>query len=144
MTQMRWDCKNGENCFHRWRSDPSMLDGCFAGGSSLGDIDGCVELDRHFLYIDFKHEGVALNEGQRRLQRNLLLPPLSVTVLVVHAHQEEVYKWTEKTSDRPYALPLLHEGDVNDLREFAWEWSKKVAPARTPGRLLPYHPRSVA
>ena len=141
---MRWNCNDGTNCYHQWRSDPSMLDGCFAGRSSLGDIDGCLELNRHFLYVDFKHDGVSLNEGQRRLQRNLLLPPRSVTILVVHAHGDEVFKWSEKSSAAPTAVPTIHEGDVDDLRHFAWEWSKRVDPGRTPGQLSPYRRRSVA
>lgn len=57
---------------------------CFPRGIRPTDVDGMVEINDHFLFIEEKRSGASLLEGQRQALRRLATRP-RVTVLYIRA-----------------------------------------------------------
>jgi hypothetical protein len=53
---IRWDCRNG--CFNElMRPKIEAFAECFPRNIGMMDIDGTVELNGHFLFLEFKTSG---------------------------------------------------------------------------------------
>lgn len=62
--------------------DWGILRGCFGGSISPSDIDGMVERNGHFLYLEAKGRGVPIKYGQELAIKNRVRDGLSTFVVV--------------------------------------------------------------
>ena len=85
---MRWDCKQRGECYlNIHMPNWAFLKGAFPRGIEPTDLDGCVELNRHFLTLEWKGVSADLTGGQamaftRRTERK------SDTVFVIYGDAE--------------------------------------------------------
>ena len=99
--------------------DWAILDGCF-GNTHIRptDIDGLVERNGHFLYLETKLPGTATNEGQERTWTSLVATK-KFAVLVIWGYP-----------GHPVSARLLFDGqvieydpcDIDKLREIVKRW----------------------
>jgi hypothetical protein len=62
---MRWDCQK-QGCFNKKkRPKIEVFSECFPGKVSFGDVDGLVEINNHFLFLEWKEFERPLPMGQR-------------------------------------------------------------------------------
>jgi len=62
---MMLDCER-QGCFNvKKRLKLERFADCFPGKIGMGDVDGIVEINGHFLVLEWKAPGVALSTGQR-------------------------------------------------------------------------------
>ncbi len=130
MTQMRWQCAT-TGCWLQRRTDPVIFDGCFPPGVGMGDIDGIVELDGHFLVVEFKRNG-RVPAGQATMHRRLVGLGC-FTVIVVTALEQHVTGWTTYSARHPEGITV--EGGTEELRRLVAAWTRKTAPRRAPAQL---------
>ena len=123
---LRWDCKeNGcyqERCAPRleWFSD------CFPGRISMGDVDGCVEINGKFLWFEWKSVGGKLQRSQEIMYQQLMNKGDDFTVFVVSGNS----KTMEVNSYEVFHAGQRHyyEGNIDNLKAkiTSWsEWAKK-------------------
>ncbi len=83
-----WDCeKHGcykQKCIPDW----GFLQGVFPRGCRPTDIDGVVELDGRFLFLEWKHTGGSLQKAQRRLFQRLTLLSPDILVVILYGDTE--------------------------------------------------------
>ena len=81
--RMRWDCSPDKDGCYRKLGQPDLtaLDGCFPGRIAMTDVDGLVEINGRFLFIEWKRRG-EVPAGQRIMFERLTKHP-EFTVLVI-------------------------------------------------------------
>jgi len=123
---LRWDCKhNGcyqERCAPRleWFSD------CFPGRISMGDVDGCVEMNGKFLWFEWKSVGGKLQRSQEIMYEQLMSKGEDFTIFVVSGNSKtmEVYSYEIFYG----GFRHQYQGDLDSLKAkiTSWsEWAKK-------------------
>ena len=80
---MRWDCSpDKDGCYRRLgQPDLTVLDECFPGRIAMTDVDGLVEINGRFLFIEWKRGG-DVPAGQRIMFEKLTRHP-EFTILVI-------------------------------------------------------------
>ncbi len=79
-SRWRWKCED-KGCYLTDRWSLTKLDDCLPRGIGFGDMDGWIEIDGRFLFIEHKPEGYIWdkNNGQwKALKRLSLLPGVTV------------------------------------------------------------------
>ena len=81
--RMRWDCSpDRDGCYRRLgQPDLTVLDECFPGRIGMTDVDGLVEINGRFLFIEWKRRG-EVPAGQRIMFERLTRHP-EFTILVI-------------------------------------------------------------
>ena len=81
--RMRWDCSpDRDGCYRRLgQPDLTVLDECFPGRIAMTDVDGLVEINGQFLFIEWKRRG-DVPVGQRIMFERLTRHP-EFTILVI-------------------------------------------------------------
>ena len=81
--RMRWDCRPDKDGCYRQLGQPdlSVLDECFPGRIAMTDVDGLVEINGHFLFIEWKRHG-DVPAGQRIMFERLTRFP-EFTILLI-------------------------------------------------------------
>ena len=81
--RMRWDCSpDRDGCYRRLgQPDLTVLDECFPGRIAMTDVDGLVEINGRFLFIEWKRGG-DVPAGQRIMFERLTKHP-EFTILVI-------------------------------------------------------------
>ncbi len=104
----------------------NWLKGCFPRGILPTDIDGEVEINGHFLRMEFKHESALRNgslpKGQHMALRALIKTNAFTVVLIGTCDMGEptCYEaWFENGK-----ISKLKDCDKDSLREFFSKWSK--------------------
>lgn len=68
----RHQCDGGQHCYYEQLPEwDDLIEECFPRQIRPTDIDGMVEINDHFLFLEQKHCGAGPNEGQRRALRRL-------------------------------------------------------------------------
>lgn len=114
---------------------------CFPRGCTLSDIDGVIELDGRFLFLEVKRTGQAVSKGQQMLLHALVrlgtppeTEPLNFRVVVV-------VKWINDIGDvtgfhivRSGCLIQEQPGTEDQLVEFfrLWAGTKPPTPTTAP------------
>ena len=95
--------------------DWDILDGCFGKGKIRpSDIDGVVERNGHFLFLEAKPQGKELGTGQRILFERLAAKP-DITVLVLWGEKEQPEEmWIVGFDKQPCTL--------EDVRHYCRRW----------------------
>ena len=111
---MRWDCSpDKDGCYRRLgQPDLTVLDECFPGRIAMTDVDGLVEINGQFLFIEWKRRG-DVPAGQRIMFERLTRYP-EFTVLVVlgdpgtmAAERYDVFRRGQRRGWRDCSLPEL-------------------------------------
>jgi hypothetical protein len=76
----RWNCRN-KGCYYEQLPDWDDLIECFPRKIRPTDIDGMVEINGHFLFLEEKGPGCTPDDGQRIALRRLSQYPDVTTVL---------------------------------------------------------------
>ena len=81
--RMRWNCSPERDGCYRERGQPDLtvLDECFPGRIAMTDVDGLVEINGRFLFIEWKRRG-DVPAGQRIMFERMTRHP-EFTVLVI-------------------------------------------------------------
>ena len=81
--RMRWDCSpDKDGCYRRLgQPDLTVLDECFPGRIAMTDVDGLVEINGQFLFLEWKRRG-DVPAGQRIMFERLTKHP-EFTILVI-------------------------------------------------------------
>lgn len=80
--KMRWDCER-LGCFNvKARPKIELFDRCFPGKIGFGDVDAMVEINAHFLFLEWKRVGQRLPAGQRIAYERLTAGGNAVVVVV--------------------------------------------------------------
>ena len=81
--RMRWDCSpDKDGCYRRLgQPDLTVLDECFPGRIGMTDVDGLVEINGQFLFIEWKRRG-DVPAGQRIMFERLTKHP-EFTIVVI-------------------------------------------------------------
>lgn len=102
--------------------DWQVLDGCFGGGNiKPSDIDGMVERNGHFLYLETKGINVALKLGQKIAIENRVKDGISTCVVIwgnpgAPEHMQVFRPVFYASDEAPHACNL------QDLRNFCQRW----------------------
>lgn len=73
---MRWECKL-QGCFNlKRRPKIEAFAECFPGRIAMGDIDGCVEINGHFLFLEWKGYVGPIPTGQAITFKALTAPEI--------------------------------------------------------------------
>jgi len=84
---MRWDCEK-QGCFnHKKRPKIEAFADCFPRRISFGDVDAIVELNGHFLMMEWKSYAGDIPRGQGMMYRRLVRQK-NWTVLIVAGDAE--------------------------------------------------------
>ena len=88
--------------------DWGFLNGVFPRGCRPTDIDGVVELDGRFLFLEWKHDGGALNSAQKMLFKRLTLLSSDIIVVVLYGDTEtaEIHKFQ-----------MIYNGSCTEIEE---------------------------
>jgi hypothetical protein len=131
---MRWQCSE-RGCFNtKNRPKLELFADCFPRKISMSDVDSTVEVNGHFLFLEFKGGSPReLPTGQHLyLERLTRLDP-KITAVVVHGDVETM---------EIYALRIISKGHFSDwetatlaelkarLRRWAIRANAKRMPAR--------------
>lgn len=82
---MRWNCET-QGCFNKFmRPKIEIFAECFPDKIALGDIDATVEMNRHFLHLEFKRNANSIPRGQQIYLRNFTEQSEKNAALIVHA-----------------------------------------------------------
>lgn len=105
--------------FKKGSWDWSVLDGCF-GGSTIAptDVDGMIERNDFFLFLETKLPGVQLKLGQRMALERLSRKP-GVSVLVIYGapgNPEQIDIWHFGRMER------IVNASLNILRNIVSDW----------------------
>lgn len=121
---MRWECEK-QGCFNKLkRPKIEVFADCFPGKISFGDVDGVVEINGHFLYLEWK-PNTAISTGQRILIERRTEDGLSAYLIVAgNAETMEVkqYAIAWNGTINPWMV-----GTLDDLKNRIRNW---VAIAR--------------
>lgn len=127
---MRWDCgKRG--CYNvKHRPKIEEFAECFPGKISMGDVDGLVEINGHFLLLEWKSVSKDLGYGQRKTYEQITASS-PVVVMVVTGNPEtmvvekySIFRKGKQGGDIPASL------DDVKARIKSWsDWAKGVQAA---------------
>ena len=105
---------------------------CFSSGCGFTDVDfffGMVERNSHFLFIEWKHPGAKLTDGQRIALRKLAaLPECTVYVVEGDSVEMKIERWTnlaEAPSEIEKELEWRTDKTLEELCKRWWKWANK-------------------
>ena len=127
--RMRWDCRpEKDGCYRRLgQPDLTLLDECFPGRIAMTDVDGLVEINGRFLFLEWKRQG-EVPAGQRIMFERLTRHP-GFTVLVIlgdpasmAAERYDVFQGGRRRGWRDCDLP--------ELKRHVRAWAQRASAAR--------------
>ena len=127
--RMRWDCHpDKDGCYRRLgQPDLTLLDECFPGRIAMTDVDGLVEINGRFLFLEWKRQG-EVPAGQRIMFERLTRHP-EFTVLVIlgdpasmAAERYDVFQGGRRRGWRDCDLP--------ELRRHVRAWARRASASR--------------
>ena len=133
MRSMRWVCDR-DGCFNtKMRLRLGVYDHCFPGAIGLSDVDGAVELNGYFLWLEWKASPAPVPTGQRIMFERLTAPDERFTVFVVEG---------DPATMTPRVLRIVSRGswtrpravDHRDLCMFIERWARSAAASPALGR----------
>ena len=137
--RMRWDCSpDKDGCYRRLgQPDLTVLDECFPGRIAMTDVDGLVEINGRFLFIEWKRGG-DVPAGQRimfeRLTRH---PEFTILVILGDPRTMEVERYDVFRDGRRKGW---RECGLSELKRHVRTWAERASraspasPASRPSR----------
>lgn len=126
--KLRWDCEK-QGCFNiKKRPKLEEFYDCLPGKIAFGDVDGIVEINDHYLLLEFKGDNIRLPKGQEIMYKRLTKGrPVTVWIIngdceTMHISEYYVFWNGEKRSPENITLEELKR------RIIAWvQYAKKSA-----------------
>ncbi|MGI0014170.1 MAG: hypothetical protein ACREBU_12125 [Nitrososphaera sp.] len=118
---LRWNC-SARGCLVKKSPKWDKLDGCFPREIMPSDIDGMIEINKSFLFLEWKDGGAELPYGQF-LALSRLTEVAPVTALIIKGNSETmeiksiIILWKGELSEE-------EECDLDGLRSFLTRWSR--------------------
>lgn len=117
---MRWDCEK-QGCFNKIkRPKIEVFADCFPRRISFGDVDGVVEINGHFMYLEWKPSTAPISTGQRILIERRTADGLS-TYLIIAGNAEtmkvERYAIAWNGKIKPWEV-----GTLEDVKQRIRSW----------------------
>ena len=134
--RMRWDCRpERDGCYRRLgQPDLTLLDECFPGRIAMTDVDGLVEINGRFLFLEWKRQG-EVPAGQRIMFERLTRRP-EFTVLVIlgdpasmAAKRYDVFQCGRRRGWR--------DCDLAELKRHVRAWAERASSAPRPAEAGP-------
>lgn len=125
----RHDCQGPKGCFIAGLPSWDELVSCFPGKVAPSDIDGMVEINANFLFIEQKGAGVPFsgdNGGQFRALKVLAELP-DVTVLFIRPGVRSDYEFLLLDGTPG---PVVRECSKGQLHGWLRNWSQKARASR--------------
>jgi hypothetical protein len=118
---LRWDCER-QGCFNKLkRPKIEVFAGCFPGRINFGDVDGVVEINGHFLYLEWKPSTTALPTGQRILIEKRTRDGVSTYLIVAgNAETMEVEKYAVAWKGK---IGEWEDATLDDVKERIKSWT---------------------
>lgn len=111
-------------CFnHKHRPRIEVFNACFAGDLAFGDVDGLVEVNGQFLFLEWKAEVGPLPTGQW-LWMNRLTPPERFTILCVAGPAGDMDHITALRMFRPGRPKPWHAATFADVYWRVSQWAR--------------------
>lgn len=115
---LRHQCDT-QGCYKEKLPDWGILDGCFPRGIRPSDVDGIVEINGHFLMLEWKPLNGFLTRGQLLMFQNITAGSPKGQVLVIYGDKSE-----------PAEIEIYQRGrwqfrqkcDLAFLRWFCQQW----------------------
>lgn len=120
---LRWKCDE-RGCFNKKkRPKIEVFHDCFPGRVNFGDVDGIVELNGQFLWLEWKEPGAPLPTAQRIMYERA---PPQFTVLII---------WGDAETMVVQGCAVYREGkciktgpaDLDRVRKLITAWRVKIA-----------------
>ena len=121
---MRWNCDKDGCWKDKNQVKLGVFDECFPGLIGFSDLDSIVEIDGHFLLMEWKYGDSELPEGQWIMFRNMTLNE-RWTVVLVNGNAESM----EVSSVRVIAkgrMGSLEESSIGNLKLRCNEWALRL------------------
>lgn len=128
MRELRWNCED-KGCFRTICPKLGAFDECFPGKIGMSDVDGVVEINGRFLFLEWKAPGGSVGMGQRILFERLTALSSKITTIVVNGQPREMEIQTVQVFSNGQG-GAAEACDFDGLKEriAAWAMRAKVAP----------------
>jgi hypothetical protein len=114
---------NDRDAFLEAAWDWGILDGCFGGKISPSDIDGHVERNGHFLYLEAKGATAVLKRGQEIAIQNRVRDGISTYVVVFGGRGKPERLWVYYPAPSSGGNPRRTEpATLEDFRDVCTRW----------------------
>ena len=122
--RMRWNCQSDGCFFDKKVVRLYDFDDCFGGKIGLTDVDGLVERNGHFLFVEWKAPQEKLPMGQRILFEQLTKLSDKIVVVVVNGHssQSEGSHPVQYQTAYKGRWSAVEETNIEQLRDFFRRW----------------------
>lgn len=119
---MRYDCgKSG--CFNKvHRPKLEMFADCFPGRINFGDVDGLVEINGHFLMLEWKSHHGEIPTGQR-ITYERLVDTGKFTIVIVCGNAETMEVTHGAVLRQGDTAVEWKEKSLDDIRYFITKWA---------------------
>lgn len=118
---LRWNCQE-RGCFNiKKRPKIELFADCFPGAIGMGDVDGIVELNSHFLLLEWK-EALPVRAGQRIMYQNMTRDR-NFHVFVVIGNPESMQVSQYAIFNRGKMSPFV-ASDLEALKARVRDWVK--------------------
>ena len=121
---MRWDCDHSGCWKDKNLVKLGVFDECFPGNIGFSDIDGVVEIDGHFLLIEWKYGDSELPEGQRIMFENMTKDERWIVVLVNGNAESMEVSSTQVIAKGRMRQP--EESSIGNLKLRCNQWALKL------------------
>ena len=121
---IRWDCLEQGCYMHKCHPRIEVFADCFPNKIAMSDIDGVVEINGNFLFMEWKGDGGKVSTGQHILLQRLTQLSDKVVAYVVYGDSQtmQVHQVTRyyKGNSRDYDMQL------EQLKEQFRNWGQWV------------------
>lgn len=118
---LRWDCEKRHECYLKQLPKWGCIEDCFPGKIAPTDVDGMVEINGNFLFLEWKRPNVILTTGQR-IMFERLTATCPASVFLING---------DPLTTTPSKLQIFRDGrvvfdekcDLETLRSFCSRWA---------------------
>lgn len=119
---MRWQCKE-RGCFNvKQRPKIEIFSDCFPGKINFGDVDAEVEINGHFLQLEWKSYIGDIPVGQRIKYRHYTSRD-GFNVIVVCGDAETMEITGYQVWHKGKAMPWVNGANISDLKARIKKWA---------------------
>ena len=129
--RMRWNCSPDRDGCYRERGQPDLtvLDECFPGRIAMTDVDGLVEINGRFLFIEWKRRDDVPTGQQIMFERMTRHPEFTVLVIVGDPATMAVKRYDVF---RDGARKGWRDCDLSELKRHVGGWADRASRGTRP------------
>ena len=121
---IRWRCQSNGCYLTECHPKIEVFADCFPNRIAMSDIDGVVEINGHFIFMEWKGHGGKLTDGQKTLINRMTALSEKVIFFVVYGDSKtmEVTEFYRYHKDKRYH----YKAGLDVLKEHFEIWAKAV------------------